>query len=77
MTDNLPILDHSNGMFIVFIAELRLYQQLFANCRHQESYIDVMAFNNSHFLVALGVVLIRQVQMAWGLIGEGGGLGLF
>ena len=60
------ILDHSNGKFVVI---LRLYWQFSANCRHPDSFIDVVAFDNTHFVVVVTVVLTRHVWSAWGLTG--------
>ena len=41
------VLDHSNRMLIVFVVFLWLYSQFFANCRCPDSFIDVVAFDNT------------------------------
>ena len=68
LADNLAVLDHSNGVFLVV---LELCWQFFTNCRHPNSFIhvDKVAFNNTHFLVEPVVVLTHHVQSEWALIG--------
>ena len=41
----------------------------FANCSHPDSIINVVAFDNNHFLVVPVVVLSRHVQLARALFG--------
>ena len=62
-TSKEAVLDHSNSMFVVV---LRLYRQLLADCQCEDGFIDMMAFDNTHFVVVLAVVLTRCVRSAWG-----------
>ena len=55
------VLDHSNGVFIVFVVILGSYRQFSADYRRPNSFIDMVAFDNTHFLVGLAVVLTHHV----------------
>ena len=68
-TSKEAILDHSDGVFIVFVVILGLYRQLFVNCRRPDSLVGMLAFDSIHFLLVLAVVLTAHVRSAWTLIG--------
>ena len=40
----------------------------FSNYRHPDGFIDVVACDNTHFVVVLAVILTRHVRLTWGLI---------
>ena len=46
----------------------------FDNCGHPDGFIDVVAFDNTHFLIV--PVVVPAAQSAWVLIGEDGDFGL-
>ena len=72
-TSKEAVLDHSNSVFVVVLG---LYWQLFTNYKHPDGFIDMVAFDNTHFVVVVAVVLTRHLRSEWGLIGEGVGFGL-